>query len=164
METAQKLDTKAIIAGWTHAMTDMYCKDLKAMTDEQFVCAQPGKARSASALTADALSMAIYATNLLTDPSTEFQMEADMNRLVGEMTTIEEAVRVVSETGAALSQAIGSASDEKLAEIMTPPWGGPSMPMFLFVNIAANHLWYHDGQINFIQAMNGDEAVHWMDQ
>ncbi len=164
METAQKLDTKALIAGWTYAMTDMYCKDLKAMSDEQLVAAQPGVARSASKLTADACAMAVYATKLLSDPSAEFQMEADMNRMVEEMTTVSEAVRVVSEAGGALSQAIGAASDDRLAEMMTPPWGGPAMPMFLFVTIAANHLWYHDGQINLIQAMNGDGEVHWMDQ
>lgn len=164
METAQKLDTKAIVAGWTRAMTDMYCKDLKAMTDEQLVAAQPGVARAASVLTGDACAMAIYATNLINDPTTEFQMEADMNRLVGEMTTVAEAVRVVSETGSALASAIEGASDERMAEMMTPPWGGPAMPMFLFANIAANHLWYHDGQINLIQAMNGDGEVHWMDQ
>jgi hypothetical protein len=43
-----------------------------------------------------------------------------------------------------------------------PAWQIPT-PLFTLAHIAVSHLWYHDGQLNYIQALLGDEKVHWMD-
>jgi hypothetical protein len=52
-------------------------------------------------------------------------------------------------------------SSERLAEVVMSPFG-MEMPVVGIVNVFVNHVWYHDGQLNMLQAMGGDEKVHWM--
>ena len=59
------------------------------------------------------------------------------------------------------SSAITSASDEALNAVVNAPWGMPT-PVFILAQIAVSHIWYHDGQLNYIQSLLGDGEVHWM--
>ena len=63
---------------------------------------------------------------------------------------------------AAFGEALTGASDEALNTVITPPWKMPA-PLFSLANVAVSHIWYHDGQLNYIQMLLGDGAVHWMD-
>ena len=35
-------------------------------------------------------------------------------------------------------------------------------PVYMIAQIMVSHIWYHDGQLNYIQSLLGDEKVHWM--
>ena len=48
--------------------------------------------------------------------------------------------------------------DEMFRKIETP--SGETCPMDL-AGFAATHMTYHDAQLNYIQAMKGDEEMHW---
>lgn len=67
-----------------------------------------------------------------------------------------ELLRATTAFVAALAQA----DDERLASMETVPWGD-TMPVAMVAHIATSHIWYHDGQLNFIQSLLGDGDYHW---
>jgi uncharacterized damage-inducible protein DinB len=70
-------------------------------------------------------------------------------------------IAAMEAAGADLGAALDSVSSERLAEVVMSPFG-MEMPVVGIVNVFVNHVWYHDGQLNMLQAMGGDEKVHWM--
>lgn len=68
---------------------------------------------------------------------------------------IAEVESSTEEVVAALSK-VGDADLER--EIALPT--GSTSPLQL-ANMAASHLNYHDAQLNYIQAINGDGEMHW---
>ena len=60
-----------------------------------------------------------------------------------------------------LSAALSAADEATLTKTVMAPWQMEST-VFMLATIAVNHIWYHDGQLNLIQALNGDGDVHWM--
>ncbi|MEZ5162652.1 MAG: hypothetical protein R2688_02665 [Fimbriimonadaceae bacterium] len=51
---------------------------------------------------------------------------------------------------------MAGASDELLNKPITAPFG-MEMPVFAIAQIAVSHVWYHDGQLNYIQSLLGDD-------
>jgi hypothetical protein len=33
--------------------------------------------------------------------------------------------------------------------------------MMMIAHVVSSHLWYHDGQLNYIQCLPGDGDYHW---
>jgi uncharacterized damage-inducible protein DinB len=66
----------------------------------------------------------------------------------------------VLETAKQVASAIEALKDQDLERTVTAPWGA-QMPMFRFILTAAEHMSYHDGQINCIQYLLGDAKFHW---
>jgi hypothetical protein len=85
-----------------------------------------------------------------------------MESLGPKCATRDGARAEVNAAVADFGDALRSASDETLAAEVVPAWQIPT-PLFTLAHIAVSHLWYHDGQLNYIQALLGDEKVHWMD-
>jgi hypothetical protein len=50
-------------------------------------------------------------------------------------------------------------SPEQMEETVKTEWGERSR--FQRCQFVALHLWYHSGQLNFIQTMLGDDEMHW---
>lgn len=48
--------------------------------------------------------------------------------------------------------------EEALAEFDLPTGKGTKLGI---ASLVATHMTYHDGQLNYVQAMNGDSEVHW---
>jgi hypothetical protein len=84
-----------------------------------------------------------------------------MKQLSAEFAVKSVAIARLSEATEALTGAIASASDDTLNQVVTPPWGMPA-PLYICAQVAASHIWYHDGQLNYIQCLLGDDKVHWM--
>ena len=78
-----------------------------------------------------------------------------------DFTTREKAVAEFSKT---MDEFIGTLEampvDQLHAEIPTPSGHTTAFDLGLFL---ATHLNYHDGQLNYIQALNGDTDIHWQD-
>jgi uncharacterized damage-inducible protein DinB len=52
-----------------------------------------------------------------------------------------------------------SLSPEELLQTVNTPWGDQSKAER--VRFMTSHVWYHSGQLNFIQTLLGDDAWHW---
>lgn len=90
------------------------------------------------------------------DMRAEFAKTAE---LAASFQTVEDAVNALQASVAEATAAIQATADWDT--VIMAPWGMESTK----ANIAswvALHNAYHDGQINYVQVLNGDEAMHWM--
>lgn len=159
--TTQGIDAKTYLSNWMTGVTGMYIADINAIPDEKWNATFGGCTRPASTLTADALSLIVWTTeamkgNIISggdgDPTEPFK--ASCSTKAGAISTLQSAAD-------AFNAALNGASDESLNAIVTPPWQMDA-PLFAIANITVSHIWYHDGQLNYIQSLLGDDKVHWM--
>lgn len=161
-ETATRIDAKAELAGWTRQLGQMYSKDLEHVPDTTITNSPGGAARSVGNFTAEVVGLCLMTVKALQGEQLQFPPEEVQAEFAAKFTTREFCQEQVQKAANALADALEAATDEQLETQITAPWGQP-LSAFGFATIASNHILYHDGQLNYIQALNGDGAIHWMD-
>lgn len=157
----QGIDARTYLAGWLQGLVSMYTADVNAIPDEKWTETFGGCSRPANELTADAVAMILWTTKAINgNPDASTYMD-DIKAMTTEFANKTVAVAKLSEACNDLGVAIKSASDERLNSSVAAPWGMET-PLFTLAHIAVSHIWYHDGQLNYIQCLLGDEKVHWM--
>jgi hypothetical protein len=157
----QGVDARGYLAGWLKGLTSMYAADINAIPDDKWTATFGGCTRAPNVLTADAISMLQWCTEALKGNLVSDSEGTMLKALEAEISTKGSAIAKLTEAAGAFTEALTSASDETLnAEVMAP-WGMPA-PLYTLAQIAVSHIWYHDGQLNYIQCLLGDEKVHWM--
>jgi hypothetical protein len=159
---AEIMDYRQTTSTWLQTLVGFYCKDIQALPDDAVSVSPGGVARSPSAMSAEVVGLMQWLAKSLrgemTEPVTEEQTQARI-AVLNSKAAICEAMSVSS---TALAEAITSAEEATFAQVVTPPWQMDAS-LFMCTQIVVNHVWYHDGQINLIQALNGDSVIHWMD-
>lgn len=69
--------------------------------------------------------------------------------------SVEAASRAVLESAGALADVVRGLTPEALTRVYQVPFG--QIPGAALMALAANHMYYHGGQINYIQRLYGDE-------
>jgi uncharacterized damage-inducible protein DinB len=155
--TIQGVDARGYTAGWLNALTGMYLADIAAIAEDQLSVSPGGVARSANVISAETVDLMNWTAEALKGNSIEID---HTHASAATMTTHAAITSAMQAATASLAQAITEASDETLNSMCTTPFG-MTMPMFMVVQIAVNHIWYHDGQLNYFQALGGDGEIHW---
>jgi len=158
--TAERIDAKAMLNGWLQGVTQMFVSDIDAIPDEKWNANFGGCTRTTSALTADGIGLLFWVAEAIRVEGTPSMPEGGSEQLAAACETKTGAIAKLREGSRALSEALMGASDETLMKPAMAPWN-MEMPLFSFAEIAASHLWYHDGQLNYIQCLLGDGAYHW---
>lgn len=146
------IDAKAFLGQWLGFLTGMYIADINATPDEKWTESFGGCTRNLGALTADALSLILWTTSKMKG-ETPAEGQPDCS-------TKEKALALIRSASDDFGAALAAASDETLLSPVQTPFG-MEMPLFMVAQIAVNHLWYHDGQVNYVQCLYGDGQVHW---
>lgn len=127
----------------------MYVADIHAIPDDKWNSSLGGCSRSASEITAEVASSLDWAANALKGEARaagEEELAAEFkSRCATKMGGAAEIHRTASE----FVEALGAASDDTLNRITRAPWGLEA-PLFTIANVISSHIWYHDGQLNFI--------------
>ena len=155
------IDAKGYLAGWLQGLTSMYLADIGAIPDEKWTATYGGCTRPASDITADAISLLHWTTAAMTTGVPDMSDGDTMELLKAACSTKAGASTEFSSAVEGFSTALANASDETLGQIVTPPWQMDA-PLFMIAQIAVSHVWYHDGQLNYIQCLLGDDKIHWM--
>ena len=158
----QGIDAKGYLSGWLMALADMTKKDIRAIPDDQWNATHGGCSKSASSAIADTIGMLDWTTEALKGNVAEVEGSYISEQLKSDCSTKDGASAKLDATAQAFAAALGSATDESLNAIVTPPWKMDA-PLFMLAQIAVSHVWYHDGQLNYIQSLLGDGEVHWME-
>jgi hypothetical protein len=162
--TTQGIDAKGYLASWLGALVDMTSKDIRAIPADKWKATFGGCTRAADEVMADTIWMLEWCTGALKGQAETTPDEVgSISALKDELVDSEAAVARLTAAANAFSEALRAASDDALNEVVTPPWQMPA-PLFMLANIAVSHVWYHDGQLNYIQALLGDDKIHWMEQ
>ena len=133
--------------------------DINATPDDVFTASQ-GDARSMSSLVGEIAGFNNCVAAALTGDNS-VDMGAAMQEASGNCTDKSSAIATLQASADAVQQAIDSVEDSDWLTELTAPWGMPTTKANLALWAAA-HTCYHDGQINYIQVLNGDNEVHWM--
>lgn len=75
-----------------------------------------------------------------------------------EVTSREEAVRLVEESVQALNSALDEMTPERMATVMDLPFG--TVPVAFWIEVAATHMSDHARQIDYLQTIWGDLEDH----
>jgi hypothetical protein len=157
--TVAGVDGKAYLVGWLQMVTGMTVADIKAIPDDKWNECYGGCARCANELIGDTVANLKWTAGAVKGvESGAYDQMADYNEKCKDKQT---AISLLTEASAELADALNAASDEHLNSTTMAPWQAPT-PVFTLAMISVNHIWYHDGQLNYIQGMLGDEKVHWM--
>lgn len=159
--TLQGVDARTYLSRWLDAVVGMYIADINALPDDKWNHNFGGVARPASDLTADALSLLVWTNEALKGNFLADNEQEGYKKLQAVCATKSDSISALQAAATDFAGAISNASDEDLNKVITTPFC-MEMPLFMVAQVAVSHIWYHDGQLNYKQALLGDEKVHWM--
>lgn len=155
------LDLKAKALTELRDVQKRYLTDLRALSDEAISKSPGGAARTPANFTYE---ITVVNKRLMTRMKGEDPGPFDPNAWTdtpAEFQTKEGAAQAFSNSLDSIIAIVESIPEEEMQrEIPTP--SGTTSP-FDLAEFCAYHINYHDGQLNYIQALNGDAAIHWMD-
>ena len=159
-EQTTGIDARGYLAGWLDMVTHMTIADVKAIPDDKWTATYGGCARPANELLGDTITNLKWTAETIA--GAESAAYNEMGSVSAACSDKAAAIVALAEASAALSAAIRGATDDQLNRVAMAPWQMPT-PVMTLAHIAVSHVWYHDGQLNYIQGMLGDEKVHWME-
>ena len=158
--TIEQIDIRKMLTGWLQGLTHMFKTDINAIPDDKWTATFGGCTKPCSAIAADTIGFLIWTTKAIQEGGTPNIPEGAEEKLAAECGTRAAATALFEKATAGLAEAISSASDETLNKTANAPWGA-EMPLYNFAQISISHIWYHDGQLNYVQCLLGDPAYHW---
>lgn len=151
--TAQRIEVKRFLIDSLRQYGRLFALDLESIPEDQFASTFGGCTRSVTAITAEVISYNEYAAALLRGQKPE--------RGAKEYASPAELKAAYSHSVEAFADALADVDESHLLKMTTAPWG-QEMPVLALVGIGVTHNMYHDGQINYIQCLLGDEKIHWL--
>jgi hypothetical protein len=119
-----------------------------------------GKARSVADFTAECIAFNLAVADAVNGGEARFhtpEEEQAARAKYSDRSALQEGIKSSAKT---LIEAIDSKGEESLAREVMAPWGEPTTVGRL-VHASASHVIYHDGQLNYIQTLFGDDKNHW---
>lgn len=157
-EIAEKPKLQTEIANWIRRAGALYCIDLKHIPEGKMTECIGGVCRTPSQFTSEVIGFNhMVAKTFRGEP-----MEGNHGDESDGPQTSNEAIAAVNESVSALALALENLSDEDLQKVATAPWG-EKMTYADFARNALVNMFYHCGQLNYVQAFNGDGDIHWLE-
>lgn len=160
-QVATSVDYKGYLTGWVQGLAGMYSADIKAISNEKLGTSPGGCARSPQQFSAEVVGLLKWTAAKLRGEEPAQRTEEEMQSFAAQMNSQDAICGALMEATSEFNEALMACPDDRLNSIVTPPWQMDA-PLYMIAMIAANHIWYHDGQLNYIQALAGDAAIHWM--
>ncbi|MBS1708007.1 MAG: DinB family protein [Armatimonadetes bacterium] len=153
------IDLKATTVAPLQSACKIFLQDLEALPEEAFDKSFGPKVRTVADI--------VYEVNLVNDHigqglRGEEQFEWPDEGWIKAPENLRTKEAVVASFKASSEKIIATAegfSAEDMERTVKTEWGDKTfMERFRFISL---HLWYHSGQLNFIQTLLGDDEWHW---
>jgi hypothetical protein len=151
---------KEHLVGFTERMHGFLAKDLNAVTEEDSGACPGGCARPARQFVAECASLNGMIADLLAGGEMKRRSPEEQKAHLDSFDTREKAIAYLNEQTARLVAAIQGMDENKLGETTDVLFGRPST-WFSVAEFPAIHMMYHDGQLNYLHRLNGDDKIHW---
>jgi hypothetical protein len=139
---------------------DFYVKDLEAMTDEQVLGSAGGSARKAVDFSYELGFINLQVAARLRGEEPPKSPDGDEWMVAPpELQTKSAITEYVGTACQAIIDAAKAIPEDEIGKLIGSP--GRERPTYAQVNFAWMHTMYHDAQLNFIQSLGGDTAMHW---
>lgn len=147
------------LVGRLRRSTEQYVRDLEALGPEAVAKSPGGKARTPLHFTAEVgFYNKLAAEQVRTGKSPSMGGEEEREKAFNSIQSLEQAIGHLRESTEMLVAEIERRSDDELTEIIDT-FLGP-IPMCEYLAVIEAHIQYHDGQLNYLQAINGDDTFH----
>lgn len=148
-------DIKSHIAKRLESAGSVYVNDLQALSEEALTRCPGGVARSPYDFTYEVIFLNKRIVTRLTggDPG-PFPQDGWM-MAPSEFKSKDQCIADLEQSVKDVLDAWNAIPDDKVCEAF-----GPASALDL-ASLSATHMSYHDAQLNYIQAMNGDAEMHW---
>ena len=156
MSTA--FDAKAHLSASLKDAGYQLARDLRALPDEKVGVSPMGAGRTPMSIAVECISFNDWALRRMAGE--EVEMHADFEAFKLQYDTAEKAASGLEESTDNLIAALEALDDEGLGRKAPPPWD-PNVTAYAMFHVAASHMTYHDGQLNYVQTLYGDESMHW---
>lgn len=154
------LDLNQHLVHYTRRASERLAKDLRALTPEQATQSPGGVARPPVHFVAEcAYINGVFAEFLVTGIMNRMTPQERDPHLAG-FDTVDKALAYLEEGTTRLIATLETMDVNRLGEVSDKPFGVPT-PLMTSAELPAAHMMYHDGQITYLQCLNGDGAVHW---
>lgn len=135
--------------------------DLKAIPDEQANACPGGCARSAVNIVAECATLnGLVARFLRTGEAPQRPTPEQRAAHLASFDTKEKALAYLEQETNALREALQAVEENTLGEVTEAMFGRP-MTRYAVAELTYTHMMYHDGQLNYIHTLHGDDKVHW---
>lgn len=153
---AEAVDFRPGMVQWLGTLKMFYNKDIQALPENLLTVSPGGVAKTPAVMTSEVVGLMRWTAASLRETTPPEGYDGASNE-----GTHAACCGAMDEATADLSDAIANADPAIFQKVLMAPFG-MEMPLMALCQITINHVWYHDGQLNLIQAMNGDDKVHWM--
>lgn len=157
------MDILELLVGNLAHLRGVYLKDLGYIPDDKFDAVPMGAAKSPKNITLECAGGYRILCKLIDGGEAKHSSPEDRKAWYATFATIEA---VKSEYGTAMDELIAKVKALDPAELDRPataPWGEPCPLGRLIFFMGVSHTTYHNGQINYIQSLYGDDKFHWME-
>jgi hypothetical protein len=158
-DTAIKIDPKVDLRDTVRNLGALYVADLKHIPEDKLGQVPMGAARTALEFTAEVAGFNALVAKMLRGEEASQTMEEHYTPSAT-VANYAECKEAIEKTTAELAAAIDALDEDGLLKPLTTPWGAPTTA-YGIAKMAASHMMYHDGQINYIQSLFGDDTNHW---
>lgn len=139
-----------------------YLKDLNWIPDDKFDVSPMGVARSPRAFTLECAYMHRRMASHLAGESLAGRDKAAFEAYCAKLDSPDKVKAEFKDSADAFVAAIEAKPEAELDAEMMAPWG-QQLPTWKMLAHCVSHLQYHDGQLNYVQALHGDDKFHWME-
>lgn len=141
-----------------HFMT----KDLQALPEDKQNACPGGCARTPLNVIAECAMVHRMVGDFLRTGKAERIPAEERDAHLNSFDTMEKALAYLDRETQYLLGVLETLDENTLGDVSEEPLGFP-MTRFGLAQLPAMHMMYHDGQLNYIQSLYGDDKVHWRD-
>ena len=160
MSNATANQTTAPMRQWLGGLAGMFVSDITATSDEVLTKSPGGVARAPYEFICEVTGFLRMVASIVRGEEVAMPSPEDIKAFNEANKTKDALLKNFEAAVSDFSTTLENADDARLHEVVMAPFG-MEMPVIALANVAVNHIWYHDGQLNLIQAINGDGEVHW---
>jgi hypothetical protein len=153
-------DPKAHLRGMTERMHRLLVNDLNALPPDRSNASPGGCARGALNLVAECAMVNRFVADYLTSGEAKRLPPEQRNAHLASFDTPEKALAYLDAETRHLLAVIDGLDEATLGDVSDQPLGRP-MSRFAVAELPAVHMMYHDGQLNYLQTLYGDDQNHW---
>ena len=152
-------DAKAHLRTSTEWGVKQVTNDINAIAEDKRNDVPGGCARSPHYIVAECAAVNGMLAKLLRGETPERPSDEQREAFMKSFDTTEKALAFLTQETESLLSAIDALDESTLGNIVPTPLG--ERTLFGVASIAGIHMAYHDGQLNYIQTLNGDSEMHW---
>ena len=160
MSTATLPNIKDLTINRLNANVEQYIKDMSFIPDDKLGVVPMGCARPVLEFTAEVIGFNMFVAMALRGEPMPNMSDEDKAAFYSSVDSRAKAEKMLTDGVSEIITAFEKLSETELMEEVTLYWGAVETK-FNIANMAAGHMGYHDGQLNYIQSLFGDGANHW---